>query len=136
MFVQKFSSFFLNKILANKFLLHKEDKVALMFPVLIPFLIALLLPNFSPFSFCMSHLSLTFLGHVPFIPDISGTLYNFCANFALCAWQIAAAMLSVVSSNFGKLSTFNMVFTIFCTCILSARPYPTTDCFICKGVYS
>ena len=36
------------------------------------------------------------------------TLYNFCANFALCAWQIAAAMLSVVSSNFGNLSTFKM----------------------------
>lgn len=66
---------------------------------------------------------------------------SFCyligsANLQLCAWHIANAIASVVSSSFGIFVKFKILCTIICTCFFSARPYPTTACFTCKGVYS
>ena len=41
---------------------------------------------------------------------------------ALCPWQMAAASASAVSSGLGTSGRFSMVFTMNCTCFLSALP--------------
>ena len=42
--------------------------------------------------------------------------------FLECAWQMAAATASAVSSGFGTSFKFRITLTIFCTCFFSARP--------------
>jgi hypothetical protein len=55
---------------------------------------------------------------------------------ALRAWQMATARASAASSGRGGAFSFSSRRTMSITWLFSARPYPTTACLTCMGVYS
>ena len=66
----------------------------------------------------------------------SPPLTRLKSDVALRAWQMAMASASAASSGRGTALSFKRRLTMSMTCLFSARPYPTTACLTCMGVYS